>query len=112
MFNCFEPLGPTITFTAATTAPTGVQAKSVGAPPSNEYMIDNAGSVEAFVAFGASGAAALAAAVIPTGTPTYAYRVPAGQKIYIHAGKDLFLSGITASSTAVIYVTPGRVSTP
>lgn len=110
----FQPSGKTVAFTANTTAPTGVQASpTVTARPwkTSQYRIHNATSVTVFLAFGATAALATANAVIPTGTGANskdAYPLIAGGIEVFSAPQDTFWSGITASSSGAVYVTPGE----
>jgi hypothetical protein len=101
----FTPSGNTVAFVAATTAPTAVQAVS-STLGGNQYRVINAGSVTAFLGFGASAAAANAAAAIVTSS---------GQALPLLAGTDeiitftpnAYFTAITSSSNAAIYITPG-----
>ena len=101
----FTPSGNTVTFTAAVTAPTPVQAVS-STLGGNQYRILNAGSVTAFLGYGTSAALANTAAVVVTAT---------GGSIPLLAGTDeiitfvpnAYFTGVTGSSTAVVYITPG-----
>ena len=101
----FTPSGNTVTFTAATTAPTAVQAVS-STLGGNQYRILNAGSVTAFLGIGTTAALANSASEVVTSS---------GQAIPLLAGTDEILSfppnayftARTGSSSAVIYITPG-----
>ena len=101
----FCPSGNTVTFTANTSAPTPVQAVSTTLG-GNQYRILNAGSVTAFLGVGTTAAAANSAAAVVTSS---------GQAIPLLAGTDeiitflpnAYFTGVTGSSTAVIYITPG-----
>jgi hypothetical protein len=101
----FTPSGNTVTFTAATTAPAAIQAVSTTLG-GNQYRILNAGSVTAFLGVGTTAAAANSAAAVVTSS---------GQAIPLLAGTDeiitflpnAYFTGVTGSSTAVIYITPG-----
>lgn len=107
----FNPTGPTVLVAGATSAPSGVQVPSVGAGPAQQYRIHNGGAVTAFVAFGISAAAAQADAVIPTGSGANsknAIPVPAGAIEILSLSPNCFVSAITGSSTASVYVTPGE----
>ena len=103
--NAFTPLGNTIVFTAATSAPTPVQAVS-NTLGGNQYRIINSGNVVVFLGLGnTSTNATTNTAVIST----------TGQSIPLLPGTDeiltfvpnAYFTGITSTSTAVIYVTPG-----
>ena len=106
--KAFNPAGKTINVNAATTAPSGT-ATVATSNAAHYYYVYNAGSVGAFVAFGADASAAASAAVIPTGggaNSADSYPVPAGEAIIVAAPINSFVSAITASSTAEVYVTP------
>ena len=101
----FTPSGNTVTFTAAATAPTPVQAVS-STLGGNQYRILNAGSVTVFLGVGQTAAEANAKATVVTTT---------GNCIPLLAGTDeiitflpnAYFTGATSSSTATIYITPG-----
>jgi hypothetical protein len=101
----FTPSGNTVTFTASTSAPTPVQALS-STLGGNQYRILNAGAVTAFLGYGTTAALANTAAVVVTAT---------GGSIPLLAGTDeiitfvpnAYFTGVTGSSTAVVYITPG-----
>lgn len=116
----FTQQGPTVTFTADTTAPTPVQAPGAGNNAPGSYVLSNTGTVTVFIGYGAdqptipgvqqfqSGKAlATARAVIPTGTPTFCYPLLPGFQVTIAAPPGSWFTGITASSTAAVYITPG-----
>lgn len=103
--NAFTPMGNTVTFTAAATPPTPVQALSASLG-GNQYRVINAGTVTVFLGVGAtSGAATSNAAVITTSQTT----IPllAGTDEILSFQPNAYFTGATASSTAVIYITPG-----
>jgi hypothetical protein len=101
----FTPSGNTVTFTAANTAPAAVQAVSTTLG-GNQYRILNAGSVVAFLGIGTTAAAANAAAVAVTSSGS-AIPLLAGTDEIITFAPNAFFTAVTASSTAVIYVSPG-----
>jgi hypothetical protein len=105
--SAFEVQGDTVTFTAATTPPTAVQAVADNNTRAPQYLITNVGSVAAFVGYGQTAAAAAAAAVVPTSTPSRVYPVLPGTQVVISAPPGAYFTGDTSSDTAVIYVTPG-----
>jgi len=102
----FSPLGLTVLFTAAVTAPTAAQ---VTASPSTrtalQYRVVNAGSTLVLLGVGADADAATAAsASVAAGAIPLA---PGAVEILgFPAGS--FFTGTTASGTAVVYVTPGE----
>ena len=101
----FCPSGNTVAFTAATSAPTPVQALS-NTLGGNQYRILNSGSVTVFMGIGTTSAQTSNSTAVVTTT---------GNSIPLLAGTDeiltfvpnAYFSGITSSGTAVIYVTPG-----
>lgn len=103
----FNPTGKTVLVAGDTTAPAGVRALSIGAPPAEQYRLQNNGTVTVFVAFGDTANAAQINAVIPTGTSRNSFPLPAGAIEIISGPTDCYWSGITASSTASVFVTPG-----
>ena len=69
MDNAFNPLGNTVAITAASTAPTGVQAgasSTAKAAFAGQYRIVNAGNVTVHLGVGESAAAAQSAAAAAT----------------------------------------------
>ena len=103
----FRPLGDTVKFTAATTAPTPVLAEIVGNNNKQSYRIINAGAVPVFLGVGQTSAAATAAATVITTSGPAILLVPGAVKILSFVGDDYF-TGITVSGTADVYVTPGE----
>lgn len=109
-FRTFDMTGPTVKVAGASTAPSGVQVLSVGAPKAEQYRIHNAGTVTAFIAYGISAGTAQSNAVIPTGSGASSkssFPLPAGWVEVITAPLDCYWSAITAAGTADIYITPG-----
>lgn len=101
----FCPSGNTVTFTAATSAPTPVQAVSTTLG-GNQYRILNAGQVTAFLGVGTTSAQAAASATVVS-TTANCIPVLAGTDEIITFPPNAYFTGITSSSTAVIYITPG-----
>ena len=101
----FTPTGNTVTFTAANVAPSTVQAVSttIGG---NQYRLLNAGSVTVFLGVGSTSAQANASATVVTSS---ANCIPllAGTDEIITFAPNAYFTGITSSSTAVVYITPG-----
>jgi hypothetical protein len=105
--NAFSPTGLTVSFTAAVTAPTSAQAVS-SAPstrPARQYRVVNTGAVTVLLGVGVDDAAAkTAAASIAAGAVPL---VPGAVEVLgFPAGS--FFSGVTSTSTSVVYVTPGE----
>jgi hypothetical protein len=101
----FTPSGNTVVFTAATTAPTPVQAVSTTLG-GNQYRVINAGLVTVFMGLGASNAAATANAVVVTSSASSIPLLPGTDEILTFV-PNAYFTGITSTSTAVVYVTPG-----
>lgn len=103
--NAFTPLGNTVIFTAATTAPTPVQglSRTLGG---NQYRILNSGNVTVFLGIGPTAADATANAVTITTTAGSYPLLPGTDEILTFA-PNWYFTGATASGTAVCYVTPG-----
>ena len=105
--NAFSPIGLTVSFTAAAAAPTSAQAVS-SAPatrPVNRYRVVNAGTQVVLLGVGATDAAAkTAAASIAAG----AVPVLPGAVEILGFPAGSYFSGTTATSTSVVYVTPGE----
>jgi hypothetical protein len=101
----FTPSGNTVTFIADTTAPSVVQAIS-NTLGGNQYRILNAGSVTVFLGYGVTAADANAAAVAVTSTGK-AIPLLAGTDEVITFAPNAYFTGVTSSSTATIYITPG-----
>ena len=101
----FCPSGNTVTFTAATSAPTPVQALSttIGG---NQYRVVNAGSTLVFMGVGTSSANATANAVVVSSSQA-AIPLLAGTDEIITFPPNAWFTGITSSGTAAIYITPG-----
>ena len=101
----FTPTGNTVTFTAATSAPTPIQCVS-STLGGNQYRLLNAGSVTVFLGVGTTAAQASASATVVT---TTANCIPllAGTDEIITFTPNAYFTGITSSSTAVVYITCG-----
>lgn len=100
--QAFTPLGSTVTFTAATAAPTAVQAAGSTIGP-NQYRIINAGVVVVFLGVATTAAtAATNAASLATSIPL----LPGTDEILTFV-PNAYFSGTTGSGTAVVYITPG-----
>ena len=101
----FTPTGNTVTFTAATSAPTPIQCVSTTLG-GNQYRLLNAGSVTVFLGVGTTAAQASASATVVT---TTANCIPllAGTDEIITFQPNAYFTGITSSSTAVVYITCG-----
>lgn len=102
--QAFTPMGNTVTFTAATTSPAPVQAVSstLGA---NQYRVHNSGAVVIALGFGTTSAEATASANTSVNGKTITM-VPGSIEVFSLPG-NAFFTGQTATSTAVVYISPG-----
>ena len=101
----FCPSGNTVVFTAATSAPTPVQALSTTLG-GNQYRVINAGSVVVFMGVGTTSANASSNAVVVSSTQA-AIPLLAGTDEIITFPPNAWFTGITVSGTANVYITPG-----
>jgi hypothetical protein len=101
----FCPSGNTVTFIAATSAPTPVQAISTTLG-GNQYRVVNAGATLVFMGVGTTSVNASANAVMVTSTQQ-AIPLLAGTDEIITFPPNAWFTGITASGTANVYITPG-----
>jgi hypothetical protein len=103
--QAFTPTGNTVTFTANTTAATPVQAVSTTLG-GNQYRILNSGTVTVFMGVGSTSALATANATVVTST-ALAIPLLAGTDEILTFSPNAYFTGITSSSTAVVFITPG-----
>ena len=103
--QAFTKLGNTVVFTAATTAPTAVQAVSTTLG-GNQYRIINAGTNTVFLGYGTTAAAANTAAAVVTTTGEALPLLPGTDEILTFV-PNAYFTGVTTSGNAVIYITPG-----
>jgi hypothetical protein len=103
--NAFTRTGNTVTFLATTTAPTAIQAVSTTLG-GNQYRIINSGSVTVFLGYGTDGASANSNAAIITTTGTSIPLLPGTDEVLSFV-PNAYFTGITATSNATVYVTPG-----
>ena len=103
--NAFTRTGNTVVFTAAVTAPTPVQALSTTLG-GNQYRIINSGLVTVFLGYGTASGDATNSAVVVTSTGP-AYPILAGTDEILTFVPNAYFTGITSSSTAVVYITCG-----
>ena len=103
--NAFTKTGNTIAFTANVAAPTAVQCVSTTLG-GNQYRIINSGSVTVFLGYGTSASDAGNNAVVVT-TTGLAYPLLAGTDEILTFVPNAYFTGITASSNAAVYITPG-----
>ena len=103
----FDSQGPLLNFTAATSAPTSVQAVTLDNVENQQYMLTNtSNSVDAVIGWGATDALAKTAAAAGATVQNCTYLLARSQ-VVITGSTGAFFSGITASSTAIVYVQAG-----
>lgn len=107
--NPFQPTGKTISFTADTTAPTAVQVIPLDGQQANQLMLTNVSTtVTAFIVFsGVSSADAVSKATVPSGTAQLPFPLLPNSQVVVTYTSGNYITGVTASSTAAIYCTPG-----
>lgn len=100
----FTPMGNTVTFLAAATPPTPVQAlsRTVGG---TQYRIHNTGNVVVYIGFGDTAAAATTMANTVIAGLTFTM-VPNSVEVFTLNGNQYF-TGATATGTAQVYISPG-----
>lgn len=103
--QAFTKLGNTVAFTAATTAPTAVQAVS-STLGGNQYRIINAGLVTVFLGYGTTASEANTNSVVVTSNGSAIPLLPGTDEILTFV-PNAYFTGRTANSTALVYVTPG-----
>ena len=103
--NAFTKMGNTVVFTAATTAPTPVQAASTSLG-GNQYRIINNGTVTVFLGYGSTSAEASNNAVVVTSSQAAFPLLPGTDEILTFV-PNAYFTGITSANTAVVYITPG-----
>jgi hypothetical protein len=100
----FSPMGNTVSFVAAVSPPTAVQAQGtiIGA---TQYRIHNTGNVVVYLGFGSTAnAAATMANTAPAGSTLSL--VGGGVEIFTLNANQYF-TGATATGTAIVNITPG-----
>lgn len=100
----FTPMGDTVTFNAAVTAPTPVQCVS-STIAGTQYRVHNSGSNVVYMGFGNTAAAATAMADSGLSGSTITL-MPNSVEVFTFNG-SVYFTGVTADSTAVVYITPG-----
>ena len=101
----FTPSGNSVVFTAATSAPTAVRAVS-STLGGNQYRVLNSGSVTVFMGVGTTASDAVNNATVLT-TTNLSIPLLAGTDEILTFPPNAYFSGITSTSTAVVYITPG-----
>lgn len=103
--QAFQKMGNTVVFVAATTAPTAVQAVS-STLGGNQYRIINSGLVTVFLGYGNTASEANGNAAVITTTGPSIPLLPGTDEILTFL-PNAYFTGITVSSTANVYITPG-----
>ncbi len=103
--NAFTKTGNTVVFTAATTAPTPVQCSS-STLGGNQYRVINAGTGIVFLGYGTTAADANTAATTVTSSQPAFPLLPNTDEILTFV-PNAYFTGVTTSSTATVYITPG-----
>jgi len=101
----FTPSGNTVVFTAATSAPSAIQAIS-STLGGNQYRVINSGNVVVFLGLGNTSTNATSNATIITTTGSSIPLLPGTDEILTFV-PNAYFTGITSSSTANVYITPG-----
>jgi len=101
----FSPSGNTVVFSAATSAPTPVQAIS-STLGGNQYRVINSGTVIAYLGVGNTSANATANAVVVSTTASSIPLLPGTDEILTFT-PNAYFTGITSTSSANVYITPG-----
>jgi len=103
--QAFTKLGNTVAFIANTVAPTAVQCSSTTLG-GNQYRIINSGSVSVFLGYGTNASdAANNCSIVTTTGPSFPL-LPGTDEILTFV-PNAYFTGITASGSANIYITPG-----
>ena len=103
--NAFTKTGNTVTFLAASTAPTPVQCLSTTLG-GNQYRVINNGTVTVFLGYGATASDATNNAVQVTTSQASFPLLPSTDEILTFI-PNAYFTGVTASGTATVYITPG-----
>jgi len=106
----FLPLGNSIAITGATSAPTAIQAPSNAAlqtSSNQQFRVVNSGTNTVFLGVGATAAAALANAVLITSSQASIPMLPGSVEI-LSFPMNSYFTALTASGSAVVYITPGQ----
>jgi hypothetical protein len=100
----FTPMGNTVTFVAAVSPPTPVQATSttIGG---TQYRVHNTGNTVVYLGFGSTAAASTTMANIAIVGSTISL-VGGGVEIFTLNANQYF-TGATAAGTAIVNITPG-----
>jgi hypothetical protein len=105
--SAFSPAGPTVSIVGAVSAPTPIQLQ---APATGQYTLRvyNASStIDAWLAYGPTSAAATTNAVVPTGTAQNVVTIPNHTQVSLTMPAGQWYTIVVGSTTATCYLTPG-----
>ena len=102
--NAFSKTGNTVTFTAASSAPSPVQCGS-STLGGNQYRIINSGTTVVFLGYGVDAANATSSAVQVTSSQPAFPLLPGTDEILTFVPNAYFTG--YSSTTAIVYITPG-----
>jgi hypothetical protein len=104
----FNPQGLTVAITAASSAPTGVQALVYGsAQPRGQFRVINSGNVTVHLGVGATAASSAANAVAAaSGSPAAGIPLVPGAVEILRFTSEAYFSA-KASENTTLYITPG-----
>jgi len=102
----FTPMGNTVTFTAATSAPTPVQCLSTTIGATQYKIVIPAGNNVVFIGYGSTSSAATAMANVVTSTGQ-SFVMLAGTDQIITLNANQYFTGVTNTGTANVYVMAG-----
>jgi hypothetical protein len=100
----FTPMGNTVTFIAASTAPTPVQATSTTGS-ANQYLVQNPSAQTVFLGVGVAAANATANSANVTTTGAAIPLLPSTTQVFSFVPGAYFTG--TASANSTVYITPG-----
>lgn len=100
----FSPMGNTVVFTAASSAPTPVQAAS-STTAANQYLVQNSGSVIVYLGVGNTAANATANSATVTTTGAAIPLLPYTTQIFSFVPGAYFTG--TANANSAVYITAG-----
>jgi hypothetical protein len=100
----FTPMGNTVTFVAAVSPPSAVQASSttIGG---TQYRVHNSGNVAVYLGFGSTATAAATMANTTIVGSTLSMMPNSVEVFTLNANQ--YFTGATSSGTAIVNVTPG-----
>jgi hypothetical protein len=103
----FQPTGPILSFTGASSAPTSVQPLSTNGVRNQQFCLTNTDSTnDCVVGWGQTDAEAKLNAAVATASQK-CYYLLARSQVIVTAGPEAFFSGIAVASTSVIKVQCG-----